>query len=88
MQSGPGSANDPESVARFLKALYFVTSALLGVFWFILEALAPDSEPHSFGPIDESYLGSVAPGAAAYFLYFRFVQISRLLAPSDTAMVS
>lgn len=68
---------------RFLQILYFTLFATVGMYWLVLEMMAPGLEPRDVGAIKLPLQG-VAGGTALGVLYLRFVRLAPLLAGSTT----
>lgn len=79
----------PESAVfkRFLFILYFTLFATVGLYWVVLEMLAPGVEPADMGMMKKG-LGAAAAVCAAVVLYLRFGQIATLLADTTGELSS
>jgi len=70
--------NDPAVFGRFLKLLYFILFATVGLYWMVLEMLAAQIEPAELGMM-KTGLAAVAAILGGVVLYLRFSRIGALL---------
>ncbi|MFQ5663617.1 MAG: hypothetical protein ACE5HL_07290, partial [Terriglobia bacterium] len=76
---------DRRSLSRFVKILYWVMFATVGLYWYVLELLAPPTSP--LGPL-KTYIAITALATAGFVLYWRFARIAPLLSASGADPLS
>lgn len=74
-------ATDVAATRRLLKILYFVLFGTVGLYWVVLEALAPNIEPRDPGLV-KPILQGLGVAMSAAVLYLRFGRIAPLLDPA------
>jgi len=72
---------DAAAVGRLLKIIYFVLFATVGIYWVILEMLAPSLEPRDPGPL-KTILQGLGAAVGAAVLYLRFSRIPSAIDPT------
>ena len=66
------------TLLRFLKMIYFILLATVGMYWFVVEMLTAGKEPQDLGVMG-TWLAAAAGATAVVVLYFRFSRIPPLL---------
>lgn len=72
---------DVAAAGRLLKILYFVLFGSVGLYWVVLEMIAPGLEPRDPGLV-KTILQGLGVAMCAAVLYLRFGRIAPLLGPS------
>jgi len=80
MNSHPPSPTDAAAVGRLLKIIYFVLFASVGVYWVVLETLAPNPEPREPGLV-KNILQGMGAALGAAVVYLRFSRIPSAIDP-------
>lgn len=80
MNSQPPPGNDFAAAGLLLKIIYFVLFGTVGVYWAVLEMLAPGLEPRDPGVI-KTILQALGVALGAAVLYLRFARIPAAIDP-------